>query len=970
MKKIILYILLVLFFITLNIYSQTETVKEGKYKYTIVKNDPLQARIYVLENGLTVYMAVNKDAPRIQTRITIRAGSKYDPADATGLAHYLEHLLFKGTSKYGTIDFEKEKPLLDEIISLYETYRKTSDTIERKYLYHKIDSVSLLASSYAIPNEYDKMLQGIGAIGTNAFTTEEHTTYMTDIPSNQLEKWAIIESERFRQPIMRLFHTELEVVYEEKNMSLDNGDSKAWEALFAGLFKVHQYGTQTTIGTIEHLKNPSIQKVIDYFNTYYVPNNMAVILVGDLNPTTTIELIDNYFGKLEKRELPKYIKPIEEPIIQPEYKEVFSPEAENLLIGYRLDEVTQKDADIMEIINYILYNGTAGLIDLNLVQTQKILSGGSYFWNNKDYSTLIFYGNPRGGQSLEELKDLFLTQMEFFKKGDFPDWYLSAVINNFKVKRLNEIQNPNYSVWGFVNTFALGIPWEEYVKKVERLSKITKEELIEYANKNFKDNYIVVYKRTGEDKNVTKVIKPEITPIKVNREEESDFYKYLSEIKPEEIQPVFLDYKNDFKTVKLKNGIPIYYIQNNNNDLFNLYYVLEMGTNNDKKIGLAINYLQYLGTSKYSPTELKREFFKLGCSFNVFNSESQTYVSLFGIKENMIKGIELFESLLSDAQPNESALKNLISDILKNRADDKLSKEKILFNAMQNYGFWGKFSPFTNILSERELKELKSEELITIIKKFNSYQHEIIYFGPESIESVTEIITQYHITSDVLEQLPPKYNFKQQTTDVNNIYVVNYDMKQAEIIMLSKGVEFDKDIIPIVRLFNTYAGDIVFQDLREAKALAYSVFATYQIPQEKDLSFYIYSYIGTQSDKLKEALEGMIGIMNEMPMTEISFNSAKDGVLEKIRTKRIIRTDIVFNYLSNKRLGIDYDIRKDVYDKVNQYNLNDLKSFAEKYIKGKNFTILILGDKNKLDKKIMESYGKVTYLTLEEIFGY
>ncbi|MCX6166172.1 MAG: insulinase family protein, partial [Ignavibacteriae bacterium] len=740
--------------------------------------------------------------------------------------------------------------------------------------------------------------------------------------------------------------------------------------LFAGLFKKHQYGTQTTIGTIEHLKNPSIQKVIDYFNTYYVPNNMAICLAGDFGPSTTIELIDNYFGKFERKEIPSFVMAAEDPIEQPIIKDVFSPEAENLLLAYRLDGVTKKDADMMEIISYILYNGTAGLIDLNLIQTQKVLSAYTYFWQNKDYSTLIFSGNPRSGQTLEEVKDLLLSQVEVFKKGDFPDWYLPAVINNLKVTKLNEIQDARYSIWGFVNTFVLGIPWEEYVNRIDRLSKITKEEIVEYANKNFKDNYVAVYKKTGEDKNVVKVIKPEITPVSVNRESESDFYKYISGIKASEIRPVYLDYKNDFKTLTLKNGIPIYYIQNKDNDLFSLYYVLEMGTNNDKKIGLAINYLQYLGTSKYSPAELKREFFKLGCTFGVNSSENQIYVYLSGIKENMSKGLELFEELLSDAKPNEPALKNMVSDILKNRSDDKLSKEKILFNAMQNYGFWGKFSPFTNILSVKELKELKPDELITMIKKINTFKHEIIYYGPETPEKVSENITQYHFSPDVLNPLSPKYNFSEQSTNENNVYVVNYDMKQAEIIMLSQGVKFDKEVVPIVRLFNTYAGDVVFQDLREAKALAYSVFATYQMPEEKDLSFYIYSYIGTQSDKLKEALEGMTGILNEMPMTDVAFNSAKDGVLEKIRTKRLIRADIIFNYLNNRKLGIDYDIRKDIYEKVNQYSLYDLKQFSNNYIKNKKYTILILGDKNKLDKKILDKYGKVKYLTLEEIFGY
>src|SRR5436853_2962494 len=245
----------VLLFLNAALYAQTETHSEGKYTYQTVAGDPLKARIYKLDNGLTVYMTVYKNEPRIQTYIPVKAGSKLDPSDATRLAHYLDHMLFKGTDKFGTKDFSKEKPLVDEVINLYEVYRKTTDPKERKKIYHQIDSVSGEAAKWAIANEYDKMMNMIGAKGTNAYTWVEQTVYENDIPSNQLEKWLTIEAERYRAPVMRLFHTELEAVYEEKNIGLDNDDDKAWDALFEGLFPTHQYGTQTTIGIIEHLKS-------------------------------------------------------------------------------------------------------------------------------------------------------------------------------------------------------------------------------------------------------------------------------------------------------------------------------------------------------------------------------------------------------------------------------------------------------------------------------------------------------------------------------------------------------------------------------------------------------------------------------------------------------------------------------------------------------------------------------------------
>lgn len=186
------------------------------YHYITVPNDPLKARIYTLDNGLKVYMTVNKEQPRIQTYIAVRVGGKNDPAETTGLAHYFEHLMFKGTPKFGTQNYEAEKPLLDQIEQQFEVYRKTTDSIARKAIYHKIDSLSYEASKYAIPNEYDKLMAAIGAKGTNAYTSFDVTCYTEDIPSNEMDNWAKIQAERFQNCVIRGFHTELETVYEEK----------------------------------------------------------------------------------------------------------------------------------------------------------------------------------------------------------------------------------------------------------------------------------------------------------------------------------------------------------------------------------------------------------------------------------------------------------------------------------------------------------------------------------------------------------------------------------------------------------------------------------------------------------------------------------------------------------------------------------------------------------------------------------
>lgn len=389
------------------------------YKYETVPNDPLKARIYTLKNGLKVYMTVYKDEPRIQTYIAVRAGSKHDPADATGLAHYLEHMLFKGTDKFGTTDAVQEKFYLDQVIRLYDVHKRTTDDAKRAAIYRQIDSLSFLASKFAIANEYDKMLASMGAKGTNAYTWVEQTVYVNDIPSNQLEKWLEVEAERYRNPVMRLFHTELEVVYEEKNRTLDSDQRKIFYELYANLFPTHQYGTQTTIGTIEHLKNPSIQAVIDYYNTYYVPNNMAICLSGDFNPDETIKLIDAKFGGFKPKPVPKFVSTKQAELRAPIVRNVYGPDAESVTFGYRFEGAGSRDADLIIMCDMLLSNGNAGLIDLNLNQSQKVLNAAQA----RPFYKIILFINSEDSRvrdnRLKKFNHSFLRKLKILKREIF-----------------------------------------------------------------------------------------------------------------------------------------------------------------------------------------------------------------------------------------------------------------------------------------------------------------------------------------------------------------------------------------------------------------------------------------------------------------------------------------------------------------------------------------------------------------------
>jgi predicted Zn-dependent peptidase len=917
-------------------------------------------------------MTVYKDSPRIQTFIAVRAGSKNDPPYATGLAHYLEHMLFKGTDKFGSKDWAKEKPLIEEIVKLYDVYKQTTGDDARKIVYHKIDSVSNLASKYAIANEYDKMLASIGATGTNAFTSNEETVYTNDIPSNQLEKWLTIEGERYRNPVMRLFHTELEVVYEEKNRGLDNGNSKAFESLLLGLFPTHQYGTQTTIGTIEHLKNPPLSDVIKYYNTYYVPNNMAICLSGDFDPDEAIKIVQAKFGSLKSKEVPDFKVAEEKPITPPVVKEVWGPDAAALFMGYRFDGANSKDADILQLMGNVLFNGNAGLIDLNLNQQQKVLTSYAGPTVLKDYSYLFLYGKPREGQSLDEVKDLLLSQVELLKQGKFSDDLIPSIITDLRLQEVKSYESNRNRAMAFVNSFVLGEDWDKTFELNNRLSKITKQDVIDFANKYLNNNYVAVYKKTGEDKNVVKVVKPQITPVEVNRGAESEFVKNLIATPSPDVKPVFIDFKKDIQELKLQNKVPLFYLKNNENSTFNLEFITEIGTNNDRNLGL-ISYLEYLGTSTMTAEQIKEAFYKIGCSYSIGSSNDRVVYTLSGLSENFPKALELFASIIHDAKPDDAALQNLVSDILKSRKDAKLNKRSII-SAMTQYGTYGPKSPFTNILSEAELKNLNATELVNYLKTIPQYQYKMHYYGPESPDNVVSILNS-KLKNEELKPVPAPVDYKELSETENTVYVVNYDMVQAEIQMLSKGADnYDKSLAPYITIFNDYFGggmsSVVFQDMRESKALAYSVYSVYRQPRQLDEPYSVYAYIGTQADKLSEAMNGMNALLNDMPQNESFFDASKDAVLKQIQSERITKNAILDYYESSLKKGLDYDIRQEIYNTVPGISLEQLKDFHDKYVKGKKFNIMVLGDKNKIDKSVLEKFGTVKYLSLEDIFGY
>lgn len=951
------------------------TVNAKDYKYTTVAGDPMQTRIYTLDNGLKVYLSVNKDKPRIYTNIAVHTGSRNDPAETTGLAHYLEHIMFKGTKQFGTRDYEKEKVFLDQIRDKYEYYRTLTDEAARKQCYHEIDSLSQLAAQYNIPNEYDKLAASLGADGTNAYTSNDQTVYVNEIPSNELEKWLKVESDRFQNLVIRGFHTELEAVYEEYNMGIAKDNRKMWPALTAKLFPNHPYGTQTTIGTQQHLKNPSIVNIEKYFNNYYCPNNVAVVLAGDFDYDKTIDLIDKYFGSWKKNDniyRPTY--PACKEITEKTDTVVVGQEAAYMFMGWQAEAGKSYQLDTLDIVSSLLSNGKAGILDLNINQTMKCAYAASFLETLEDYSALVVMVQPKEGQTNKEAEAIVLEEIEKLKKGEFEESMLTAIINNYKKSQYSALESNESRVGSMTDAFILGKDWADEVNQIERISKITKPEVVSFANRYFQKNYVAIYKEVGNDTTLHKIEKPAITPIPANREYQSQFVTDVINEQSPEIAPVFPDFDKEIAKATAKKVLPVRYVKNNVNGLFSLVYCYNFGSDAEPFIDYLSDYLELIGTKKYSAEQIQKMFYSMACSYRISVGEREVRVSLSGLSENMVEAMKLYEHIIANAVADYEQYKSYIDLVEKNRLDAKQNQESC-FRALSSYGYYGNKSPYYREISVKKLRETKPEVILATANLLSSRKHSVLYYGPMELKDVVAAVEKNH---NLAKKLVADSDFKpilRESTTQNEVYIAPYDAKNIYMRMYNcEDRMLNPEELATIQLFNTYYGGgmntIVFQELRETRGLAYSAGAYYNTPNYKDEKEFFGTSIISQNDKMLDCINTFKQILDTIPQQKDAFDVAKQTLLKNIATERTIKAGLLNSMIVSERLGLDKSLNEIVYKNAQNLTLQDIVNFANSHIANKPYRYLILGDEKELNMKELEKIGPIKRLSLEDIFNY
>jgi predicted Zn-dependent peptidase len=930
-------------------------------------DDPLEVTIHRLPNGLTVYLSPNKGQPRISAWISVRAGSKHDPADSTGMAHYLEHMLFKGNEKLGTLDWQKERAHLERIRALYEKLFKTKAEEARKKVYAEIDAENQKAGPLAVPNEIDKFYRSIGGRGLNAFTSDERTVYVVDIPSNRLEDWAIVESERFVNPVFRLFQSEIETVYEEKNRSMDNAESILYDEVEARLYKQHPYGQQPTLGSIEHLKNPSLEKMHAFYERWYAPNNMSIALAGDFDRKAALETVRKRFGGWEPRELeelPEWALP--KPKGTERYEVKYEAE-EKVIVAWPLVPHSHPDADALSMMDMVVSNSGAGLIDLRLNQAQKVKSAGSSPSLRNDAGAWYMTALPKQGQTLEQAEALLLEVVDQLKAGDFLEEDLAAIITDFEQGEKARLESNGSRVAAMSGSFTSFEPWERSVGRLDRLRKVTKADVVRVAKQYLGADRVVVYRRAGKP-SIPSISKPSFKKLPIDPSRESERLKQLLARTPAPIEPRWLLAGRDYEITPMEGG-RLYSARNPYNDLFALQIRVDRGSRSARKLCWALDLLDLAGAGPYSAEEFKKKLYALGTHLSYQCGEQTATVDLTGLDRNFWASLELMQQRFDWPNIAPDALEKMKQVSLGAREDEKKDPGSV-HGALGELAMRGRESSVLSRLSNDELKALTESELKSLIRDFPNFERRVGYVGNRPPREVAKLLGDGRRRRGVPSRVP----LRLLSPERPRVLFTHRDMVQAQIGLFAKDGSYDPEQVVDNQYLSQYLGggmsSLIFQEVRESRALAYSAQGGHSVTADKGDDMQLWGRVGSQADKAVEAIELMAELLRRPPLSDKRFKETAKAIEEGYRANPVPFRSVPTVVMDWEDQGLPAgDPRPARYEKALAYTPEKMAAHAAR-LKDAPLTIWVLGHKERVGLDKLKTFGDFEEKGLEAIFPY
>ena len=935
----------------------------------LAQQKDLKTKTFYLENGLKVVMCEDHSQPEIYGAVFVHAGSKNDPADATGMAHYFEHIMFKGTDKIGTTNWEAEKVYLDSIALMYDKLNETADAEERAAIQRKINELSLASTEYAIPNEVDVVLTKMGGKGLNAGTSYDQTVYFNTFPSNQLSKWMDVYVERFRYPVFRLFQSELETVYEEKNMYGDQPTTAFTEYMFKESCGDHPYG-RPIIGYTEHLKNPQPNKMREFYETYYVANNMTLILVGDFDIDSTEPLVREKFAVWRKGDLPKMPEYHFPDFNGPTVKEVrMTPIKMGCLI---FPGVKNNDPDCLPLTLacMVFSNGQTGLMD-KLMLNGDIMAAMLMPMSLEDAgSNIIIYIPKLLFQSHKAAEKHVFNCLEQLKKGDFSDDLFEAVRMQLLVENIKQTESFSGLSGLFLELESTRQSYADYLANVERLKSITKEEVVAVANKYFGNDYIDVRSKMGFPAK-DKVEKPDWKPIEAkNTNEKSDFAKAVeAEIVPE-VQPQVIQFGEDVKITEVNEHFKLYSTANTRNDIFNLCIAYNHGTLADPDLDRAVSYFSLQGTGDMSFDAFSLQLQKMGAEISLSCTDDELNVYITGFEKDMETILALCREKLFNPSNDESKKKILVEEEMSGftmMREDASTWAK----AVREYALYGENSSYLNHATLKQWKKRSGKELLEEVTTALQFDGYVTFTGNTESEKVAKMLNDNGLVK-LDAQKGEKKCLKAQKFDAPQVFVAsNKQFRQSNIYFHVGGEKLNLKDEAMSSVFNKYFGtdmySIVFQEIREFRSLGYTAYGAYSYNAIKKQPGYLRCFLGTQSDKTIDGISALRGLIVDMPERMEKFNASKEALLLSRASNYIGFRSMPSTVHSWEEQGFDHDPRLEFTEMIRGAKYEDIYDFYTRMVKNRPVIIMMSGNLKQINATDLEQYGKVTVVGYEDI---
>lgn len=935
----------------------------------------LKVKEYRLENGLTVWLNEDHSQPKVFGAVVVKAGAKDCPD--TGIAHYFEHMMFKGTDRIGTLDYESEKVLLDSIAMKYDELAMTEDTAARARLQKEINELSIRSSEYVIPNEFNRLINRFGGSGLNAATSYDATIYFNTFSPQYMVQWAEINSERLINPVFRLFQSELETVYEEKNMYGDFIGGQVMDTLMARYFGPHPYA-YPIIGSTKNLKNPRLTEMHKFFEDYYEASNMALILSGDFDAQQVMPILEKAFSRIRSGNAPKQEKVMLPPFNGRETMKVKFPIPfiKAMGLGFRGVSANHEDQVALNIAVNLLNNANGtGYLDKLMVE-HKLMGALAINESMNEAGILAVAIMPKLLiQSYSSAEKMVWDEINRVKNGDFSDEMFNSLKLEQKRQYASSLENIDSRATIMMNLFSQGKSWNDYLNEVARIESITKEDVVRVAQKYFSNNYLCVTKSTGKYPK-DNLPKPAFSPVVPrNADASSSYAKQLEKIPEQQVAPRIIDFEKDVKTSKLTPLVTLYTTPNPLNDIFTLNISYGIGALEQPELMQLTNYLQLLGTESLSFEQFRSRLQSIGSTLAFDVTPDAFVMKVTGFDNHIDETMKLVGDFIRHAKADDKKLRQIV--------DDAKVSEKAFFKSGDNVASalleqvkYGDQSRYLRKLSLSQIKKLKGKDMLAIYDKVRSVQCDLHYCGTLPVEKVIGTIRQHlPLERTTVASNSPYYRELKQYDRPTVFFIDMPDMAQSIVYGYVKGDPVDdKASRHASRLFSVYFGgdmsSLMFQEIREFRSFAYRTSGRYQLPNHahKGTAGSFTAMLSTQSDKTLDALGVLDSLIREMPLKPERVEAVKQTLVNRINNDYPPFRNLSEKVASARMEGFDRDPAEEFLRDIATMDMQDISRFYREQISGRPVVYVIAGNRKHIDMKKLAEYGTIIKVKKKDIY--